>query len=74
MIHQYKITAFSDASGVRTEAAYQYADNPAQALAIYDSYTNAKDENGSAMYSLVTMAVCVYKTVSIGDFRKMYQA
>lgn len=74
MLHQYKITAYSDIGGSRSEVAFQYADGPMQALSIYDNYSKEKDEQGNYVHSLVTMSTCVYKTVGISDFRKIYQA
>lgn len=65
-MHLYKIIAYTDTDGKRFEAAYRYADNPAQALAYYDEYTAA------GTYSLVTIQAAVYKTVPITDFRKIY--
>lgn len=73
-MHIYKIIAFSDISGTRKEAASRYADNPAQALQIYNEYSNAKDEDGNSVYSLVMIQTAVYKTVPISDFQKMYNA
>ena len=71
-MHQYKVIAYADIDGTRREAAFRYADSPAQALQFYDEYSGAKNEEGNALYSLVTLQVAVYKTAGISDFRKLY--